>query len=173
MFQPLRLNRWINSPFLHLSEFWLAGLNQLFWIKLLSKLTDSNLLLSPSDWIILLGKTVLELHKLKCPKPNWTELNWTQLNSTQLNSTQLNSIEVSLPHCSLSRLFFLSVLVRIGYILFLTHSVKPFLDLSLCSSIKIHHLRLKLCTKGVSTFHPEGLKVWGIGIPAGYDTLPE
>jgi hypothetical protein len=32
---------WISSPFLVLSEFWLAGSTQLFWLKLLSKLTDS------------------------------------------------------------------------------------------------------------------------------------
>jgi hypothetical protein len=39
----------ISSPFLVLSEFSLADSTQLFWLKLLSKLTDSNWLLSSSD----------------------------------------------------------------------------------------------------------------------------
>jgi hypothetical protein len=46
---------WINSPFLALSELWLAGSTQLFWLKLLSKLTDPNWLFLASHWIALLG----------------------------------------------------------------------------------------------------------------------
>jgi hypothetical protein len=41
-----------------------AGSTQLFWLKLLSKLTDSIWLLSAFDWIVLLGKTAFQLHKL-------------------------------------------------------------------------------------------------------------
>ena len=36
----------ISSPFLVLSDLWLAGSAQLFWLKFLPKLTDSILLLS-------------------------------------------------------------------------------------------------------------------------------
>lgn len=39
---------WISSSFLELS---LAASTQLFWLKLLSKLTDSNWLILASDWI--------------------------------------------------------------------------------------------------------------------------
>ena len=46
---------WISSPFLVLSELWLAGSTQLFWLKLLSKLTDSIWFLSASHLIALLG----------------------------------------------------------------------------------------------------------------------
>ena len=42
---------WISSPFLALSELWLAGSIQLSWLQLLSKLTDSIRLLSASHWI--------------------------------------------------------------------------------------------------------------------------
>jgi hypothetical protein len=52
----------------------MAGSTQLFWFKLLSKLTDSNLLLSVSNYIILLGKTASELQELNCSKLNCTEL---------------------------------------------------------------------------------------------------
>jgi hypothetical protein len=37
---------WVSSPFLVLSELWPAGSTTLFWLKLLSKLTDSFWLLS-------------------------------------------------------------------------------------------------------------------------------
>jgi hypothetical protein len=45
---------WINSPFLVLSELWLAGSTQLFWLRLLSKNTDS-VWLPCFSWIALLG----------------------------------------------------------------------------------------------------------------------
>jgi hypothetical protein len=38
----------ISSPFLLLSELWMAGSTELFWLKFLSKLTDSIWLLSAS-----------------------------------------------------------------------------------------------------------------------------
>lgn len=46
---------WVNSPFLALSELWLASSTHLVWLKLLPKLTYANRLLSASDWIALLG----------------------------------------------------------------------------------------------------------------------
>ena len=46
---------WISSPFLALSSLWLADSTQLFWLKVLSKLTDSSWLLSASDFFALLG----------------------------------------------------------------------------------------------------------------------
>ena len=55
MFSASETYCWISSPFLVLSELWLAGSTQLFWLKLLSKLTDSIWLLSASHWIALLG----------------------------------------------------------------------------------------------------------------------
>jgi hypothetical protein len=39
----------ISSPFLVLSELWLTGSTQLFWLKLLSELTDSIWLFLPFD----------------------------------------------------------------------------------------------------------------------------
>ena len=51
MFPAFETYSWISSPFLVLSELWLAGSIQLFWLKLLSKLTDSIRLLSASHWI--------------------------------------------------------------------------------------------------------------------------
>jgi hypothetical protein len=103
---------WITSPFLVLSVLWLVGSTQLFWTKLLSKLTDSNLFLLASDWIALLGLklTLAVCSNLLVPsyslastaclyfrnsymnKPNSTELyslNWTTPNSSTLNQTEV------------------------------------------------------------------------------------
>ena len=53
---------WISSPFLVISELWLAGSTQLFWLKLLSKLTDSICFSSSPNWIALLSpKLTLEI----------------------------------------------------------------------------------------------------------------
>lgn len=46
---------WVNSYLLVLSELLMADSTELFWPKLLSKLSDSNCLLVISDWIALLG----------------------------------------------------------------------------------------------------------------------
>ena len=89
----------ISSLFLFLSELWLAGSTQLFWLKFLSKLTDSNWLLSAFDWTALLGTTAswTELHWLRC----LYKMNRTPLNSTELHWTPLHWMELHWipPHC--------------------------------------------------------------------------
>jgi hypothetical protein len=46
---------WIISHFLALSKLLMARSTQLLWLKLCSKLNDSNWLLLASDWIAMLG----------------------------------------------------------------------------------------------------------------------
>lgn len=104
---------WIKSPFLVFSELWLADSTQLFWLKRLSKVTNSNGILSASHWIALIGKAAswIPQAELYWLHRNWMQLNssafsWTAPNFTQLNNTVcLNSIELyslNCPHPCLS-----------------------------------------------------------------------
>ena len=97
---------WISSPFLVLSELWLAGSTQLLWLKLFSKLTDSIWLLTE---LLCLEKPPLS--STNCTAlTSHTEQNGTaqiQLNTAALNWTSSNCTEqiwahwTGLPHDSL------------------------------------------------------------------------
>jgi hypothetical protein len=83
---------WLSSSFLALSELWLAGSTQLFWLKLLSKLIDSDWLLT--EWSCL--------EKLPLNYMTWTWLTaltaWTEWNfTTQETSTAFNW---TIPNCT-------------------------------------------------------------------------
>jgi hypothetical protein len=97
---------WISSPFLALSELWLAGSTQLFWFKLLSKLTDSNWLLSASDWIAQLGKASSGLQELNCSDLSWAQLQWTELSWTAVQWTAPRTPLLAHSACSVNSLTF-------------------------------------------------------------------
>ena len=59
MFSASETYCWISSPFLVLSEPWPAGSTQLFWLRLLSMLTDSIWLLSASSELLCLASNYL------------------------------------------------------------------------------------------------------------------
>ena len=88
---------WTSSPFPALSELGLAGSTQLFWLKIFSKLTGSNWLLSASHWIAPLSLKLtpaicsnLAPHSLASTVSTaWTEWNWPQLHCTDW-LTELN-----------------------------------------------------------------------------------
>ena len=105
---------WISSLFLVLSELWLAGSIKLLWLKLFSKLDDSNWLLSSPDWITLLG--------LIPTLAQYVLTFWPVLFSPVicLGKNCALVFFLSWPHESWT------------YILSLTHSVKSFSDSSLC-----------------------------------------
>lgn len=97
---------WINLPIPAFSKIWLV---QLSCSRSNPSLTSTWLLLA-SYWIVLLGQTASELHKLTTlttpTEGNWTELiklNWTQLHSVELLQTELHSFSL---HCSFFFHFF-------------------------------------------------------------------
>jgi len=79
-------------------SFWtMAGSSHLLCLKFFSKLTDSNLFLLVSHWIVLLGKIASEFTILT--STGCMELNgnaWIQLNSAALKWTAPNCIELDL-----------------------------------------------------------------------------
>lgn len=101
-----------------------------------------------------------ELHQTQvlCSEPCSTSLNgsaphWTELNSTVLNCAQLL---LSLPHCDLSSFSFPYILTRVEPIF---NTFCSLISHFICPSIRCHCLRSKVCTKGMSVFKTEGLKV--------------
>ena len=84
---------WISSSFVVLSELWLADSTQLFWLKLLFKMTDSICLLSPFHRIPLFGfKLTLAIFLiywlLILSGFNW--LCWPALKGTKFKRTHLH-----------------------------------------------------------------------------------
>jgi hypothetical protein len=91
----------------------LVGSIHLLWLKLLSKLTNSNWLLFTSQWIVLLGlKLVMEFFSYllapfyspastastqKHKKTQFHCIHWIQPDCTKLNETKLNSAFPILP----------------------------------------------------------------------------
>ena len=137
MFSASETYCWISSPFLVLSELWLAGSTQLFWLKLLSKLTDSIWLLSASHWIALLGLklTLAICSNLLAPSHSLAHsvftCVWLVLSATCL----CTAVPAKLPPSSLcTSLSFL----LIGHSLSLIHSGGSFSDLLLSLPLRSH-----------------------------------
>lgn len=101
---------WISSPFLVLSELQLAELTELFQLK-----TPLQ-----SDWFKL-ASFCFSLHCYALKNCLW---NW----QSDLAQTEL----LSLPAQPLTSLSYLSILLRIGYMLLLTQSISSFSDSTLC-----------------------------------------
>ena len=76
----------------------------------------------------------------------WQALDW-------LNPPQLL---LSLPHCDLSSFSFPYILTRVEPIF---NTFCSLISHFICPSIRCHCLRSKVCTKGMSVFKTEGLKV--------------
>ena len=110
---------WISSPLP--SYFWiLVGRStQLFRLKLFSKLTDSIWLLSASHWIVLLGliPTLASCSNLPAP-PHSLACSVFSLSLCNCPSETASSPLFTLCCSLLSGLSFLSVLMRVGRILF-------------------------------------------------------
>jgi hypothetical protein len=110
-----------SSPFLVLSELWLAGSTQLFWLKLPSKLTDWIWLLLAPHWIFLLSlKLTLPIcYNLLAPSYSLAstasaDQHWiawihkrTQLYFIALNAWTHNWLILSLSALFLQKLFYL------------------------------------------------------------------
>jgi hypothetical protein len=134
--------RWLNQ----------SGLSQLLTELLLEKLP-----LNSMKWSTLTAET--EWTQMNSTTFHWIALNWTKLNWIPhhcLNPTvvyslpALSSIWQLRPTLLLNSLpFFLSsVLIRIGHILSLTHSVKSLICHFVWPWIRHHCLGLKVCTNG-------------------------
>ena len=137
------------SCFLFLSELWLADSSQLLWLrllwlKLLSKLIDSIWFLLASHRAALEICSNLLAPSYYLPSTASADLHWRAQNSKELISTALHSPHwlptdwqkannrlTELPLLSLC-FALIALLLRVGHILWLSHSVKSFSDSSLC-----------------------------------------
>ena len=92
----LLLNKLILSS---ASKLWVTDSTQLFWLKVLSKLTDAIWLLLTFHWIALLGlKLILEICSNFLPLLSlWLQLALYEL-TNKLNSTALNSLSWTAPN---------------------------------------------------------------------------
>ena len=152
---------WISSLSLVLSECLIAGSTQIFWIKLLSKLSDTIWLLSASHWIALLGlKLILAIcfnratYSVASPSSDdqystpWpheqTHLHGTALTAwtfTWLSRTDSINYLFSVSLCI--ALYVLTLIIKVGHILSLTHSVKSLACSSLCLPLSYKSLSNK------------------------------
>lgn len=130
-------------------------------LKFFFKLTDSNWLLSASEWIALLEKTASELSELNCSELTWIELTWTELDWTGLDQTRLDRTGMDWTHWIELNIFFsLSVfLSSLSFCLFLWQLGISYVWLILSNLSLIHHfVCASIRCQCLSVFQPEGLK---------------
>ena len=139
---------WIPLTFPVLSELWLDGSTQFFWLKILSKLTVSSWLLSGSHWISQVGlkltwacSFLFSGFNCLC-YVNYMNSRTKSTHCTQRSDSQVTQLHwtdfVSLLVLLVCQLFFLCVLVSVGHILCLTQFIKAFSDSSLWLSLIRH-----------------------------------
>ena len=145
MFSASETHCWMNSHFLDLSELWLTGSTQLFWLKLLPR------------GLILCRFSQILTELLCLERPPLNVMNWTALNCGELNWTEHHWLP-----------FFFSLLLTSFSLPSRESWVYPISDLFcqiflihhfVCLSIKCHCLGLNVYTKGASCIPARGVKV--------------
>lgn len=138
MFSASKTYCWISLPFLVVSELWVFGSTQLFWLKTPLQTHWFKLVSLASHWIALLGSNFL-----------WTslsELHWLH----KLNGTVWTQLNSPLSALSLSSFSFLAVIMRVEHILSLPNLT--LIHHLVCPSSRCHCLGLKMGTKSMSVF---------------------